>query len=1209
MSNVNVLNRLISIIETTLKFPADKIDIDAHFESLGINSLIMMELIENIDQHFETTLTPALFADVSTVSELADLLEGLMGEAVQHQPAPVAAPAYADPTQDVLGYFSEKYAVDLSNRAFGSVDDMVDALVADHSGDLLQHYGIGSAEEYRAPARALDIAIIGISCRLPDAPDARTFWDNLLNEKNSAREIPNTRWNWQAHFSDSPSPGKTVSKWGALIEDVDCFDAGFFNIPQNEAMAMDPQQRLLLQEAYRAVEDAGMNIRTLAGSNTGVFVGCQYSEYEQHLRKLDNKDMKQGPLFSSSTPSYYLANRLSFAFDFRGPSESINVNCASSAVAINRAYYSLLNGESDIAIAGGVSLNLFEGDYIASSQYGILSPNGSSGVFDNDANGFTRGEGVAVIVLKRLEEAERDSNRIYAVIKSCHQNYRGAARSMSEVKHESFTDVLSECYKKASVDPETVKYVEVDGYATKWADSFEYEGVKNAFSNSGKQNEKRCALGSVKGNIGNVEAASGVTNVIKLALSLHHKKFPATISKKKINTFIDIDSASHPLYIADKAIAFEDIRDGDAPIRAGINSFADSGTNVHILLEEYVASRSAAHVESDAKQLFVLSANDAGRLAAYVEHYIAYLSSAAESDSFRALIFTAQLGREALDERLAIVAASRGELIEKLSLIKQAGMREPLGLESKDIYRGSAKTAEKNALAGLITAEMAHMPLAQSVQTKQWKQIALLWVNGVHMPWEVVWQGKPVRPLSLPGYPFAKDRYWIDVEAVGSDKNYAVVASSAPPEQAAPPRAPAPEAPAPNIEWYFYVPGAGSTVPPGAPALERTEKVELFLKQEVARQLDSPLESIALDKNLIDLGMSSIGIAELILKTDRLLNAHLSPSILFKHPEIGSLSEHLATTYPERIDALVVSQTEPAVHGVASAPVAVDPAPAGAPADILVAVQSKGAREPLFALPGAGGNALSLQQLSHSLGSEQPFYCLEPVGLDGRSAPMASVEEIAEFNIERLRTMPATGPYRLLGYSNGGVVAFEMARKLLERKEKVSSLIMLDTLCPTVRGEHSIEEMAVAVFNHFASSLGVHSDLDVETVRQVPENERSEYLYDFLVKRGVELPKRQFVATFNVATASERACRAYRPSKLTQKVELILLKAVNGYQNVPRDYGWGPFVPGQIRTFEFKADHFSLIEKGPVGDIAKKIVALTGKSGKPTARAEQEVNA
>ncbi|WP_445468607.1 beta-ketoacyl synthase N-terminal-like domain-containing protein [Massilia scottii] len=1143
MSNANVLNRLISIIEATLKLPPDKIDIDVHLETMGINSLIMMELIENIDAEFGLALTPVLFVDVETLSDLATLVDGLLPR--------------ADAAPDMLGFINRKYAVDLSHLGLASVDAMADALLADHTGELLRHYGIGVADAPAAPARSQDVAIVGISCRLPDAPDARAFWDNLLNEKNSAREIPASRWQWDQHYSDTPQPGKTVSKWGALIDGVDCFDPAFFNISAQEAAMMDPQQRLLLQEAYRAVEDAGIDMNTLAGSTTGVFVGYQYSEYEQLLRKSANQDAKQGPLFSSSSPSYYLANRVSFAFDLRGPSESFNVNCASSAVAINRAYFSLVSGESDAAVAGGVSLNLFEGDYIASSQYGLLSPDGTSGVFDNDAKGFTRGEGVAAIVLKRLEDAERDGNRIYAVIKGCHQNFRGAARSQSEVKHESITAAIDACSVNAGIDPATVRYVEVDGYATKWADSFEYEGVKNAFK-GGRQGEKHCALGSLKGNIGNVEAASGVSNVIKLALSLHHKIFPATISCKTVNTFIDIQNAAHPLYIASKAIPFADIRQAGVPVRAGINSFADSGTNVHILLEEYVANRPAAMSHADGKQLFVLSARNPGRLAACVDEYIACLSRGGDGD-FGSMVYTAQMGRAAMDERLAIVAASRAELIEKLTLVKQAGLRAPLGLEAKDIFRGSAGQGDKHPVASLITAEMALAPLTQAIQTRQWKPVALLWVNGVAMPWEVVWRGQSMRPVSLPGYSFARERYWIDSVA------------------------------APVADLPVHAAAAQSDHAAETGPMDRTQTIALFLRQEVARQLGRRVEQIAVDTNLIELGMSSVGIAELIARTDSLLACHLSPSEVFKHPDIAQLSAYLAHTYPD----------------------SARPMPARAPSEILIAIQGKGEREPIFAMPGAGGNALSLQQLSHALGNDQPFYCLEPVGLDGRLAPMTSVEEIAELNIERLKSVQARGPYRLLGYSNGGVVAFEMARQLLARKEKVASLILLDSLCPTARGGQAIEDMVVAVFKNFATSLGGHVELDVQTLKRIPEGERSDYLYDSLVMLGHELPREQFVATFNVATASEHACRAYQPVPLGQKVDVVLLKAMDGFKGVPNDYGWGEFVPGTVRTFPLKGDHFSLIEKGSVQELARKINALggkAGKAGKSTAVDELEVS-
>lgn len=1218
VAELDVLGKVLQLIESTLQIPADDVDIDANMEDFGVNSLIVMELMENIENKFDLTLTPAQFSNIDTVRGLAELLESLLeeGEGDESQvatdiPAPEsvepAGPASSAPqssqsrddsrpSRRVLDYIRDTFAVDLSGREFDSIEEVADLLVSNHVTDLMRHYGLDHPD---TSSRQIPVfAIVGMSCRMPDAPELRTFWDNLLERKNSIREIPKSRWDWEAYYSETIAPGKTVSKWGALIDDVECFDATFFGIPAEEAATIDPQLRLLIEETYHAVEDAGIDVNNLAGSRTGVFVGYEYSEYEQRLRQLDFKDINEGPLFSSSSPSYYLSNRISHTFDLCGPSESFNVNCASSAVAVNRAYWSLSSGECDLAIAGAVSLNLFADDYIAASQYGVLSPDGTSGVFDDDANGFTRGEGVGTVVLKRLADAERDNDRIYGVIRSCYENFRGATRNISEVKHEAFTDVIKGCYKRASVDPASIDYIEVDGYANKWADSFEYEGIKGVFEKTA-EGKKHVALGSVKGNIGNVESVSGVTSVIKLALSLYNKRFPATISKKKINTFIDIDSAKHPLYIADEEIPFEAIRENSSrPIRAGVNSFADSGTNVHILLEEYMSTRTAAPDPAASKQLFVLSGKDSKRLEEYVQRYIDFLSTTDISEPLADLAYTAQIGREALNHRLAIVATSRQDLLDKLQLVRRTGIKDKLGLDSKAIYYGKAGGGDKGSLADLITADMARMQLTQGLESGKWREVALLWVNGVAMPWEVIWRGKSVRRVSLPTYPFAKERHWLDVEL--NDAPSQVIVSSA--ASAAEEVSKSETEKAAEPEWYFYVPSDPGADQFSDTSLNRVDKIELFLRQEVARKLQCGIDDVALDRDFMDLGLDSMGVADLIFKVDKLLGCNLSPNVLFQHPEVSALSTYLAETYADGVDSLVVSNVPPEAGDTSQIDEAQsartgagEPVSPPEPPDIVVPLQKKGDKRPIFAIPGAGGNALSMQQLSHSLGEKQPFYCLEPVGLDGQTPPMTDVNAMAEFNVEAMRSVNPQGPYRLLGYSNGGIVAFEMARQLLEQGKKVASLIMLDTLAPSLLNRESIEVMTVQVFNRFVASLGGESDLEVGSLQQIPDDERSEYLYHRIIDLGLELPKQQFVATFNVATASERGCRAYQPQQLTEALDVTLLRATESFKGMPADYGWGEFLAGEMRVRGVRADHFTIIEKGPVERIAKHINTSVGK--------------
>lgn len=1198
MSNgaqMEVLDRLTGIVAATLGLPPGNVDVDADMPELGIDSIIAMELIESIERAFAVSVAPAQFAAATTLRELAGLL-------VVPAPQP-AAGAAAIPLDALREFVRRTYSLELSGDRFDSIDEVADALMADHAGDLARHYGLAlQAGEVESEggrewsgAGADGIAIIGLSCRLPDAPNARTFWSNLLAGKNSVREIPASRWRWEDHYANTPTPGKTVSKWGALLDDVDCFDAPLFGVTPAEADAMDPQMRLLLEQTWHAFEDAGLDPRSLAGSRTGVFVGYQYAEYEQYLRRFDFQRLADGPLFSSSSPTYYLANRISFAFDLRGPSEAINVNCASSAVAINRAWQALANGECDIALAAGVSLNLFAQDYIASSQYGLLSPDGTSGVFDDAACGFTRGEGVGVLVMMRTANAQCERRRIYALIKGCCQNYRGTARSLSEVRHEPIADVLASCYRSASVAAESVRYIEVDGYATKWADAFEFEGVKGALGAPSQHvpGAKRCALGSVKGNIGNVEAASGVVNVIKVALSLHHQRFPATLSTRSISRFIDIDSDTHPLYVAARAIGFDEIREAGMPVRAGVNSFADSGTNVHILLEEHGAVRSQPHAVAPAERLFVLSAREPARLADYVRHYLDFLSSddAPGDDApgvFDDLIYTAQTGRALFDARLAVVAASREVLRDKLAQVLSMGLREPLGLDALGIFYGASGAARANLLAGVIGPDIARVQVEQAALTGRWDAVARLWVNGVAIPWDTLWRASPAQPVTLPGYPFERQRYWIGAHDT---------------------RSAMPDAPDDSVGRDDATRGPDASGDGARPEQTPIHAIEHLLQREVARHVGRAADAVPTDQEFIELGMNSMAIARLIERIDVLLGVSVAPSTIFRHPRIDALAAHLAELATIAAPAVeptapLAAETTNTTNTTAAAP----PVRTPASASLLVPVQTDGDVAPIFALPGAGGSALSLHQLSHALGARQPFYCIEAVGFDGKEPPMTLIEAIAGLNVALLRAMRPFGPYRLLGYSNGGVVAFEMARQLAVFGTPVSSLVLLDTLCPMLRDD-DISEPTAAVFRRFASLLGASVEFDARELRQVPEHARSSYLYERIAARGVAISRAQFTARFDAATASERACRAYAPQALPFGTAVLLVRARNGFAGAPQDYGWSAFVGGALQIREIDADHFTMLDAGPAAQIAKLVgTSGSGPGGHLASEGERTVN-
>jgi acyl transferase domain-containing protein len=955
----NVLNDVKKTVERTLKMPSGKLDVDAEFETFGMDSIIAMELMSNLSKQFSVSITPAQFTELNTVKELASFVGASLAkldkvhfvEPLVEQKAfsqKIPRTAHQEVTsihrrsfprqtaelsfQPLLNFIKQKYSIDLTRRSFESLDGVVETLVFEYFDELMQHYGLFSDSEVGVKSenetlfssmkdsnprsqQNFDVAIVGISCNFPDAPNAQIFWENLLAQKNSIQEIPKSRWDWQHYFAETAnpttnSPARTNSKWGALVDDVDCFDADFFGIPEDNATFMDPQERLLMQEVYKAFQDGGMDVSKLAGSKTGVFIGYEYSEYEHYLRK-NVAHIENVPAFNSSSQTYYLANRLSYVFDFCGPSESLNINCASSAVAVNRAYYSLLNSESNLAIAGGVCLNLFVDDYIAGTQYGMLSSDGTCAVFDDNANGFTRGEGVAAIILKRLDDAKRDNDKIYAVIKSCNQNNRGKANSISEIKHESITNVIRDCYQKAAIEPVSVSYIEVDGYCTKWGDSFEFEGIKNAFhaASSGK---KFCALGSLKGNIGHLEPASGIASVIKVALSLHHKKFPATITQKIPSTFIDTADSAHPLYIADRQISFEDILSREhSLVRAGVNSFADSGVNVHILLEEYNSTLLKDNrAIFSGQQLFIFSAKSASRLQDSISNFIDFLLST-ESAHFE-VAYTLQVGREAMAERLAIIASSKEELREKLILLQKTAESKRSTLGARGIYYEHSEPEGQNSILSLITKDMIDLEVEKCIYTEQWQQIALLWVKGATIPWEKIWAAKRMQRVSLPFYPFAKERYWVDLKVDGRSENYSI--SQIPINTSSVSVAHKLEVVV-SQEWCFSVMDENADRDNSLTALE---KIELFIKQELAVHLEKPIDHIAIDKNYLELGVSSLGITGLIQKVNRLLGLRLSPSVVFRYPDIQSFSAYMTELYAEKINNLRVTKKMPEENGTQS---------------------------------------------------------------------------------------------------------------------------------------------------------------------------------------------------------------------------------------------------------------------------------------------------
>jgi len=501
------------------------------------------------------------------------------------------------------------------------------------------------------------IAIVGLGCRFPGGANSpEEFWDALCQKNDAISEVPPDRWNLERFYNqDASVPGTIQTRFGGFLDQIDQFDADFFGISPREAAALDPQQRLLLEVVWETLEDAGEIPEKLKGSRTGVYVGCFALDY-----KLLSYSEMQSDLLGAHTSigasATILSNRISHFFDFHGPSMSIDTACSSSMVGVHLACRSIWEGETDLAVAAGANL-IFKPEWtIATSKGGFLSPDGRCKAFDAKANGYVRSEGVGAILLKPLSQAREAGNRIYAVIRETASNQDGRTKGITVPSKFAQQNLMDEVYRKAGIAPAAVKYVEAHGTGTPTGDPIETGAIGAVFS-AGRSQAKPCLIGSVKSNIGHLEAASGMAGIMKAALSLHHEKIPPNIHFETPNPDIRFDEWQ--LRVVTEIEPFPP--DG-LPRYVGVNSFGFGGSNVHVALEgaESYFANARSIAPADAPVLVPISAKSESALKKSVEGLRKFL---AESNaSLYDIAFNAARHREHHACRAGFVAASREEL-------------------------------------------------------------------------------------------------------------------------------------------------------------------------------------------------------------------------------------------------------------------------------------------------------------------------------------------------------------------------------------------------------------------------------------------------------------------------------------------------------------------------------------------------------------------
>jgi acyl transferase domain-containing protein/acyl carrier protein/SAM-dependent methyltransferase len=827
-----------NLLSKELKLSVSKISSEEPLEKYGIDSVVVMDLTRELEAHFGE-LSKTLFFEYKTITELASyFMENHRGKIIEK-----------------TGGFPQ------SGTGKNTMKPKEKAMGPDHldRSRFMKTTGFRSRDE----AREEEVAIIGLSGRFPMAGNVEEFWDNLKAGKDCITEIPLERWDYRPYYDpEKNKPGKSYSKWGGFMKDVDKFDPLFFNISPREAKSMDPQERLFLETVWETVEDAGYTKRQLEKVKVGVFVGVMYGQYQLLGREKPSHESEFLP--SSSFAS--IANRVSYFFNFRGPSIALDTMCSSSLTAIHLACASIQKGEADLAVASGVNISVHPGKYLLLSQANFASSDGRCRSFGEGGDGYVPGEGVGAVFLKPLSKALADGDHIYAVIKGSSVNHGGKTNGYTVPNPNAQADVIAETLKKTNLNPRRIGYIEAHGTGTSLGDPIEITGLMKAFREYTTE-KQFCPIGSVKSNIGHLESAAGIAGIAKVLLQLKYKQLVPSIHAEKLNPNINFNDS--PFYVQrdlsvwKETVIYENGEEKKYPRLAGISSFGAGGANAHILLEEYINPSSRAEIPTEGPRVILLSAKNEARLKIYAQKILDFLRrecapdpvensglnnqnrlqkletdllkilseviNVAENEiapdedlkeygvdpngfaelanqlnhkyqlqinpvllsaqssvrsvseslyrehqesftryyqdgpaekvekaslSLADLAYTLQVGREAMEARLAILAGNAVELIDKLKgFLNSEAIPE-------EVFFGNLnqKSGKSNLFDG---DEDAREIIDRWLQKGKLAKLAEAWVSGVAIDWSLLSQNHGCQRVSLPTYPFAGERYWI----------------------------------------------------------------------------------------------------------------------------------------------------------------------------------------------------------------------------------------------------------------------------------------------------------------------------------------------------------------------------------------------------------------------------------------------------------------
>lgn len=1124
---------LICKVSELLKVDESQIDKRDSFTTFGFDSISLKQFADEINQFFNIEMSPTQFFDSTNVS---DLIKYLLNE-------------YFD---NILYRYQKENEIlpDFNTDKYNQIGEQI----VPFSQQLNKRF---VDNDY--PLEDEPIAIIGMHGVYPQSRDLQEYWENLYDEKDLITEIPKERWDWQSFYSEEGA-GKlqTGSRWGGFIPDVDKFDPRFFNMSPVEAAMMDPQHRIFLETVWKTFEDAGYKISEYSGKNVGMFVGVQFNDYQQLLAMQGESNLYMG----LGNEHSILINRISYLFNFRGPSEPYNTACSSASVALHRAIHSIREGESEVAVVGGISLMLSPFTMIGADQLGILSPDGHCKTLDKSANGYVKGEGIGAILLKPLSKALKDKDNIYALVKGTAVNHGGKATSLTAPNKKAQAEVLCKAYEEAGITPDTVSYIELHGTGTELGDPIEIEGIKSAFSTLSKKNgvnihrEAYCGIGSVKTNIGHLEPASGMAGIMKVVLAMKHETLPGMLHLKEVNPYVVLKNS--PFYIVKNTQPWNKICDSkgkEVPRRAGVSSFGFGGVNSHIVLEEY--KEEMQKEEKEDKYIFVLSAKKSEQLKKKAEDLLEFLIKKRNGNkgSFRNVVYTLQVGREDMMERISCVVANEDELVVFLKNYIDNKVASVHINENQEVIEHSEE-------------------VEKALERRDYDKISDYWMQNYQIDWRRLYEELPNR-VSLPLYPFARESYWvpnnvtIDTNKINSD---------------------------PKQETLTVLEKDTDL---------KVNQIEDVLKQIISEELRFGIDELKTNITFDYYGIDSITSSNIMVSVQEIYGADIPLFAIVENPTIEELANYINQTVGGKLteQRLIVSEDKKGANNKPVYP------------NEVVTLNMKGNKKTSFWFHGSLGYVQVYHALSRALGTDYPFYAFQAKGIDGKSMPYTDLEEMAKYYVSCIKQIQPEGPYYIGGYSLGGLVGYEVAQQLIQNGDEIAQMIMIDTysidekMLELYFSNYDYQQTSIMIANGYLD-LEKEEPITLKDLEGIPEKLQIVKLAHIVKERSnramsVEDIYNSIRGSVDVNLFSEQMYKTYVPKKYDAS-EVLYFKATEGFikknnsmKMKSMDFAesfdyvepWKNLITN-LRIIDAPGDHLTMLEEPALSLIKEKIVEV-----------------